>query len=122
MKMRLLIIIALAILIAGCAQNTKQYLWGNYSQTLYEYKKNPSDITLTKHIDMLQKIVSASDKYKMRVPPGIYSELAYMKKLQDPSYNVTEMLNLEKRTYPESEKFIDFINRTLFNGGTDVEN
>lgn len=121
MKMKFIIMISLTFFIVGCVQNTQMYLWGSYSQTLYEYKKNPSNENLIKHIDMLQKIVSASNKYNMRVPPGVYSELAYMKKLQDPAFNVTELLELEKRTYPESEKFMNFLSNTMFRMGTDVE-
>jgi len=111
---RLIILLLLVtLLLIGCVQNTALYTWGNYSQTLYAYKKNPTEETRQNHINTLQKIIAYADDNGRRVPPGVYAELAIMKKDSANNADVTSLLNKEKAVYPESAKFIDFIKTAI---------
>ena len=120
--MRIILLFLVILIVAGCVQNTSMYYWGNYSNTLYAYKKNPSQETLQTHINMLDKIINTSNRYGKRVPPGIYAELALMKKTLDPDANVSELLLLEKQTYPEAGKFMEFVGKTMMGGANNEEN
>ena len=66
----------------GCAPET-QFYWGNYSQTLYAYKKSPSDKTLAEHKKSLSEIISVSKSKRKAVPPGVYAELGFIFSFND---------------------------------------
>jgi hypothetical protein len=91
------------VLLSGCATVSPANLyWGNYSNTLYQVKKNPGDETKKAHQIELQSIVEKSKEKNLRVPPGIYAELGmYAKELGDDSA-AKQYFNLEQETYPES--------------------
>lgn len=122
MNMRLILIVPLMLIaLTGCSQNLKNgYYWDNYSQTQYAYLKNATPQTLEKHIETLEKIVSVSNRRGLRVPPGIYTELAFMTRLHNPEADISEYLDLEVGVYPEAAKFVDFVNVNLF-GGSEVQ-
>ena len=71
------VIIILILAIVGCATSNTNYYWGNYSETLYNLKKDPGDDSLNKHIEELKRIISESKDKELRVPPGIHAELGY---------------------------------------------
>jgi hypothetical protein len=118
MKKRLLWIIPLFVItITACSQNqTGSYYWDKYSHTQYAYLKNPSLETLDRHITTLEKIISVSRQRGLKVPPGVYSELAMMKWLKHPEGDVSEYLLKEVNAYPESQEFINFLILNLFAG------
>lgn len=94
------------LLIIGCAPQ-KMYYWGNYSNTLYNYRKNPNDKTLLKHKQELEKIVEKSTKRSLKIPPGVYAELGYIYFRQNNTKEAIKFFQLEKKLYPESYVFMD---------------
>ena len=71
--------IAMILALSGCATVTEAgYYWGDYSATLYDYTKNPSDETLAAHLQELENIVTESAERDLRVPPGVHAELGYI--------------------------------------------
>ena len=104
----------LIILISvSCANVNTGYFWENYSQTLYAYKKDPSDKTLKNHIAELRKIIIRNDSKGLRTPPGIHAELGYrLAELDEKEEALNEFEN-EKIDYPESITFIDRIKKLL---------
>ncbi len=90
----------------GCAPK-QMYYWGNYSDTLYAYKKNSNDETLLKHMQELNKIVKESNKSNRRVPPGVYGELGYLYLKTNKTKEAIEYFKLEKQLYPESTILMD---------------
>lgn len=103
MKSKIVIATLFAILICGCATVSQSNLyWGNYSHTLYELKKNPSEDTKKAHQAELQSIVDKSKKMNLRVPPGIYAELGIFAKESGDSNSANGYFRLEQQTYPES--------------------
>jgi hypothetical protein len=90
----------------GCAPK-QMYYWGDYSDTLYAYKKNSNDETLLKHMQELNKIIEQSNKHNTRVPPGVYGELGYLTLKSDKVKEAIEYFNIEKQLYPESTILMD---------------
>lgn len=111
-KKPLLVLTALMGL-SGCALSPtisqSGYYWGNYSHTLYDYKKSPDDKTRTTHIAELNSIIQKSKELNLKVPPGIYAELG-MYTIEDGNQaKANEYFNLEIGTYPESKAMINQI-------------
>ncbi len=107
MKRRLLVIaFLLAVFSIGCAPK-QMYYWGDYSDTLYAYKKDSNDETLLKHMEELEKIVEESNKHDTRVPPGVYGELGYLYLKSNRVKEAIEYFNLEKQLYAESTILMD---------------
>lgn len=105
MKKSLLILLALTALFFGGCMKTQLFNWGNYSETLYAYKKNPSETTRTAHIKELNTIIAnAATGYVVRkVPPGVYAELGFLY-LQDNQFvNAKKCFDSEVALYPESK-------------------
>lgn len=94
--------------IVGCATQEPLYYWGNYSQTLYKYKKLPKEENLEAHKACLVKIIEESNKRNKKTPPGVCCEYGYILlkegKTQQQALYYFEM---EEKNYPESKVFID---------------
>lgn len=89
----------------GCAPS--MYYWGDYSASLYSYKKNPTDNTLARYKKCLEDIIVTSPKDNLRVPPGIYCEYGYLMAKAGNNTEAVKYFDLEKSTYPESAYFMD---------------
>jgi len=99
-------IVVLAILLSGCA-GQRMYYWGDYSETLYQSKKNPSDQSMLNHQQSLEKILEESRKNNLRVPPGVYAELGYIYFRQNKKDLAIQNFKMEKALYPESALLMD---------------
>ena len=113
-KIVILLLIATALIIGGCAPQP-MYYWGNYSNTLYHFRKDANDATRDKHIAELESIVKTSNEHSQRVPPGVYCELGYMHAKAGNKSHALELLVLEKTTYPESAHFVDRLVESMKN-------
>ena len=112
-KKKSALITMLVIFIAGCATPNTGYYWENYSGTLYNYKKNPDDKTMDKHMVMLQNIINKNESKGARVPPGIHAELGYMFAKKGENALAAEQFQKEMKVYPESKNFIERIYQML---------
>ena len=105
----LLLISSLAAV--GCATvapGPTGFYWSNYSQTLYDYKKNPNATTLAKHKANLEKIIHKCDQTPTyKVPPGIYAELGKIYLDEGKQDLAARYFNLEVATYPESAVLVN---------------
>ena len=90
----------------GCAP-PKLYHWGDYSNSLYSCKKDPSEETLLKHKQVLEEIVKASGEKNLRVPPGVYGELGYICLRQNSTKEAKKYFEMEEQLYPESKILMD---------------
>ena len=107
------LIIILILTSVGCATSNTNYYWGNYSDTLYNLKKNPGDDSLSKHIEELKRIISKSTDKNLRVPPGIHAELGYrLAEVNETEQAKIELTN-ESAIYPESKTFIKRVQSLL---------
>jgi hypothetical protein len=102
-----LLILGIAFLgFVGCQPSSTLFYWGKYSSTLYEYKKNPSDTTLSIHKGTLLDIMKEAPEKKMLVPPGVYAEYGYLMLKEGKENEGMEYLAKEEQSFPESKVFI----------------
>jgi hypothetical protein len=102
-RVAILVVFALALLCTGCATKRQpMYAWGNYSDSLYQSKKDENPETYEQHVQVLEKIVAESNTRNLRVPPGVYAELGYVYASRNNPAKAIELFQLEKQTYPES--------------------
>tara|TARA_B100000575_G_scaffold177347_1_gene142190 strand:- start:1214 stop:1573 length:360 start_codon:yes stop_codon:yes gene_type:complete len=113
MNLKSILIISAVLIIGGCATPNTGYYWENYSATLYNYKKNPNEKTMNKHIEMLEKIILKNESKGSRVPPGIHAELAYLLAQKGEKSQAVEHFQKEMIAYPESKNFVERINLML---------
>ncbi len=102
-------------LLPSCAPQPLFY-WGDYSETLYDYKKNPDEKTLDAHKKSLQDIVDQSSKMDKRVPPGVYAEYGYILLKEGKDQDGLVYLDKEQALYPESTVFIQRIKDEMQRG------
>jgi hypothetical protein len=107
MKTPLPIVFLAFALLAGCASTReKTFYWGEYSSTLYDWKKSPDEKTLEAHKKGLLLIMAESGKKNKKVPPGVYAEYGYLLLKEGNEVEGMELLDKETGLYPESVVFI----------------
>lgn len=100
--------ISLSAVLVGCATVTEAgYFWGDYSNSLYRYTKEPSKETLTAHIATLEKMIVEAEKRDLKVPPGIHAELGHLKGKQGDPVSRDQHFVAEIGLYPESRVFVE---------------
>lgn len=105
-------------MLQGCSTVTKAgYYWGDYSDTLYQYTKDPNEGTLAAHVEELQKIIEVSREESLRVPPGVYAELGYILARQGNDQGAAVQYENEMALYPESRVFLERLQIDTNNGG-----
>ncbi len=105
-----LLILSIAFLgFIGCQPPSTLFYWGGYSSTLYNYKMNPSDTTLSVHKTTLLDIMKKAPVKKMLVPPGVYAEYGYILLKEGNEAEGMEYLVKEEQAFPESVVFIQRI-------------
>ena len=109
--MRLIFIFLVSFLVLyGCGTTSKDtFYWGNYSLTLYDYKKNPDEKTLEAHKKEILSVIEYADKWERKVPPGVYAEYGYLLLKEGNETEGMEYLDKEVTLYPESSVFIERI-------------
>jgi hypothetical protein len=106
MKIKGLIIISAVLLLSACNTTQGGLYWGSYSDTLYNYKKEPGDQSRLQHVKSLNDIIATSDKKGIRVPPGVLIELAIMQIESGSPENANSLLDRELSLYPESKTLV----------------
>ncbi|HLA69094.1 MAG TPA: DUF4810 domain-containing protein [Bacteroidota bacterium] len=106
MKYPIFILSTVLLFLIGCVPPGQAFFWGDYSSTLYSYKKTPDEKTLAAHKESLLLIITESPKKKLPVPPGVYAEYGYMLVLEGKEAEGLGYLDKELSLYPESGVFI----------------
>jgi len=95
------------LLIGGCVPSKDTtFYWGDYSQTLYDFTKDPTEETLAAHKEQLLLIIKESPNRGKRVPPGVYAEYGYILLKEGKEKEGLGYLNMEMGIYPEALIFI----------------
>lgn len=104
------IVVAVGILtLMGCATSKSLYYWGDYSQSAYELKHEPSDKTARAHKDALLDIINNAGHKNKKIPPGIYAELAKMEFEANNLVGARALLEQEKTLFPESSRMVEVL-------------
>lgn len=107
MKKTGLLMLLLFIFLFGCATQKPLYYWGDYSSSLYKYKKVPNEENLKTHKVVLVNIIEESNKMNLKVPPGVYCEYGYLLLKEGKKEEAMNYFDLEEKNYPESRQFLE---------------
>ncbi|WP_199524416.1 DUF4810 domain-containing protein (plasmid) [Pseudoalteromonas lipolytica] len=113
---KLVFITLLVLILCGCQTNKSIYFWGDYADTAYQYKHEPTEESFQEHLATLENIVASAEAKNKKIPPGIYIELAMMYSSINKNEQAKEMLNKEQSLFPESSQFIQLVNQKLLGG------
>lgn len=116
MKALLIRMAILLLILSGCTPQTKLFYWGQYSSTLYKYKKNPDDNSLAAHKQSLHDVITRSPKLHKKIPPGICAEYGYILYREGRTNEGIEYLEKETVLYPESKSFVQKLKDELMRG------
>lgn len=97
------------LLITGCGPKKQLYYFGDYSETLYYYKKVPTAERKGRYREELRAIIEVSQERGSRVPPGICAEYAYLLMSEGEYSEAGKYLAMEEELYPESKRFVQFL-------------
>jgi len=103
------ILLMSTLLLSGCAVNNSMYYWGDYSNTLYNWRKDATDERAVEHKAELAIVIEKSEAKGIRVPPGVYCEFGYMLLMEGDMENAASFFEKAAAEYPESEKFVSFL-------------
>lgn len=98
-----------ALILAGCASQSPQqiYQWDNYQDSLYKYYTNKS--SQQDQIAALQGVINKARTSNKQVPPGLHAHLGMLYSNTGKKDLAVTEFNAEKRQYPESSVYIDFL-------------
>jgi hypothetical protein len=94
------------IIFAGCNPQKSLFYWGNYSSTLYNYKKDPSEKNMKLHKATLTNIITESQNKNKLIPPGVFAEYGFICLQEGNAKEANEYFDEEIKAYPESKVFI----------------
>jgi len=104
---RLILVMAGALVMAGCAQRPTQYEWGNYEEVIYASYISNNDVPAEKQIEILEKDYQAARAANKRMPPGWHAHLGYLYYEIGRTDQARQELLTEKAEFPESRVFVD---------------
>ncbi len=108
----LFLTVCFSFLLLGCT-TPRMYYWGDYSKSLYSYRKTPKDETLLRHKQVLENIIEESQKANLRIPPGVYAELGYIYFRENNGSQALKYFELEEKLYPESKIFMQRLTQAV---------
>lgn len=104
------------VLLAGCASRQQPlYYWGGYESQVYSHfkdEKGPEE-----QIQALEEVREQARSKGEPLPPGFQAHLAMLYGQTGRSERLVEQLEAEKKQFPESSTFVDFLlKKTSVNG------
>ncbi len=102
------LLIATVFFMSGCGQPKPLYVYGDYSDNYYDYKRESSAesaLELQKAIEYA--IENAGESKSGRVAPGMYANLGYIYLKGGKSDKAIESFEKEKAIYPEAAHFMN---------------
>jgi len=109
-RREILLLLAVALFVSGCAQPKSLYNYNDYSERYYKNKKDVNETTTLELQQSIEKAIEEVGKSRSgRVPPGMYANLGYMYLKAGRSKEALECFKNEKSIYPESTHFMDRI-------------
>lgn len=105
-------VLAFAFLIFGCAQQTR-HDWGDYSNELYTYYKDPTVEEQAELLAELAEIFARVEKKGVKPPPGLYAEYATFLFQSGDYPGAISYYEKEKNAWPESAYYMDSLINAL---------
>ncbi len=105
--------VAACVVMTGCVTPAK-YSWGNYENSLYRYYKDPA--SAGELAIELEKTISAAERTKQPLGPGIYAEYGYLLLQHGKSKEAIPYFQKEKTAWKESTYLMDSMIRIAESG------
>ena len=104
-----LVLISGILFLGACSTTKSIYYWGDYSESAYELKAEPTAESLSSHKKVLQEIINKAQSKNRRIPPGIYMELAKLEIEANNPVVARQLLLQEKSLFPESATMVEAV-------------
>jgi len=101
----------LTLLLSSCAADSA-YQRSRYPEFAFQYKSNPTEKNRAMYKAALQAVLDYSAVNHLRVPAGIYAELAFLELEEKKRAQAVLYLKQEQQLYPESSTLVQaWLNR-----------
>jgi len=105
------LLLAAAAMLAGCASEPETlYYWDDYQARVYQYFQG-NDASLEEQIAALEQHIQLARANSAAVPPGLHAHLGLLYAELGRDDQVRQQFETEKRLFPESATFMDFLLR-----------
>jgi len=104
---RFALLMAGALLIAGCAAPRPLYTWGSYEDLIYASYASPGKVAPQDEVNLLEKDYQQARAANMRMPPGWHAHLGYLYYELGKPDQARQELRTEEAEFPESKVFMD---------------
>ena len=99
--------LALSAVLTGCATAPKTlYQWDGYQPQVYQYLKGESPVQQIAEMEKSLALISAKGN---SVPPGFHAHLGMLYSIAGKSDQVATQFEDEKKLFPESAAYMDFL-------------
>lgn len=106
-KGSLTLALALSAVLTGCATAPKTlYQWDGYQPQVYQYLKGESPVQQIAEMEKSLALISAKGN---SVPPGFHAHLGMLYSIAGKSDQVATQFEDEKKLFPESAAYMDFL-------------
>ena len=106
-KGSLALALALSAVLTGCATAPKTlYQWDGYQPQVYQYLKGESPVQQIAEMEKSLALISAKGN---SVPPGFHAHLGMLYSIAGKSDQVATQFEDEKKLFPESAAYMDFL-------------
>ncbi|ADZ01504.1 TPA: DUF4810 domain-containing protein [Neisseria meningitidis] len=104
---------AAVLALTACGDNGQKslYYYGGYPDTVYEGLKN-DDTSLGKQTEKMEKYFVEAGNKKMNAAPGAHAHLGLLLSRSGDKEGAFRQFEEEKRLFPESGVFMDFLMKT----------
>ena len=110
-SLKILFLFTASTLLFGCVQT--QHDWGDYSNELYTYYKNPTPEERIELTDELLEIFERVEKKGAIPPPGLYAEYGTFLFQNGDFPGAITFYTKEKKAWPDSTQFMDSLINSL---------
>ncbi len=100
-------LLALTLLLTGCAAPKTAYYWGNYEPTVYQYFEQSS--SPDEQVATLEKEIAKAKEKNQSIPPGMHAQLGMLYMQTGKESDAISQFQQEKTLFPESAHFLDFV-------------
>jgi hypothetical protein len=106
---RVLLVLASALLLAGCQTARPLYYWGHYEALTYAGYVKPDKATAEIQIPLLEEDVQRAAAANLPVHPGLHAQLGLMYSQIGRSDDARREFELEQSLFPESTVLVDHL-------------
>jgi hypothetical protein len=100
--------LTMAVLLAGCAGPQTLYQWDGYQSSVYQYYQLDNN-SLDEQVAALEESMEKARASDRVVAPGMHAHLGLLYANSGREQQALEQFDMEKRLFPESAVFMDFL-------------